>query len=218
MIKERIAGTTLAALLLAAAPAAQAVATLSFQLDGGATTLCADGDACDVNAGVGVVTFVTAAGPVTVNVTTGLSQPTLTGDPLIDLNFVVNITGDHELIIGFSDTDFSAGGTFTSTFGGTLNGTGSTISAEGFYDAGNALFADTTSMGSIGPFGPGAFSGSLADGNAPAGSYSVTQYITIDTGANGGTASGDFAISVPEPTTLALIGLGLFAFGMRRRV
>jgi len=69
----------------------------------------------------------------------------------------------------------------------------------------------------MGPFGPGAFSDSFVGAFAPGAPYSVTQAFRLTTdGAT--TFSADFEVSVPEPTTLALLGLGFaFAGFMSRR-
>lgn len=209
--------------MLGAAPGAQAVATLGYSVDGAAPIFCADGDACDLNAAAGVVTWSFAEGDFTVNVTTGITKPVFpSGDPLMDLNSVNIDTvaggGAHTLVLAFSDVDFDIDGAFSALFGGTLSGEGATIDSGVFADAGNALFGGSEVCG-IGPFGAGAFSGSCSGGDAPDGLYSVTAVLFLTT--NGlANFSGDFEVSVvPEPGTLALlgVGLGLFGFAMRRR-
>jgi hypothetical protein len=210
-----------AALAAGAMSAAHAAATLSFQVDGGAIVQCADGTACDLNPVAGVVTFSgDLGGGFLVNVSTGLSKPLLNGMPvLMDLNSVdVNVdAGAHTLTIMFSDTDFLNTGSLFGEFGGTLStGAGGTITAEAFYSLDNALFDLANSLGEIGPFGSGPFSGSTsgtAVGWAP---YSLTQVLRLTT--NGFTVfSGDASINVPEPGTLALTGLALLALAGRRR-
>ena len=46
---------------------------------------------------------------------------------------------------------------------------------------------------------------------------SVTEILTLKTGAGPTTLSGDFEVNVPEPTTLALLGAGLIGFAAARR-
>lgn len=209
-----------AALLFAIPPVAYSAPVLSFSLDGGAATTCADNAACDVNPVLGVVTFFGPIGDFSVNVTTGSSAPVLTGgNPLIALNSVDIQTsgGAHTLVIGLSDTGFQQQGQISLDFGGTLNGTGALVRANAFVDASNTLFLQTTAVGQVGPFGPGAFSGNLVDGGTPGGPYSVTQVLTLTTSAAPTTFQGSFAVNVPEPGTLALVSLALLGFGVRRR-
>src|SRR5688572_24286406 len=186
-MKQAFLRAAAAALLIGTLPTAHAVptATLRFIIDGGAPIDCLDNAACDASGADGVVVFNDTLGVFEINVTTGLSRPAIiNGDPLIDLNSVnVNVldsmnnpvapTDAHTLVIMFSDKDFSLAGEFSGGFGGTLNsGSGASIVATAYYDAGNDLFDTTTLMGSIGPFGPGPFSGSFTDGFTPDAPYS----------------------------------------------
>ncbi|HJY76999.1 MAG TPA: PEP-CTERM sorting domain-containing protein [Burkholderiales bacterium] len=222
-MKHKIIQAATAALLAGMVPAAHAIPTLSFSVDGGPTITCADGAVCDTNASAGVVTFSQSLGDFVVNVSTGLSKPTLTtGAPLIDLNTVnVQVTGGaHTLQIGFSDTGFDIyGGRITTDYGGTLNGIGASLDYSAYYDAGNTLFGQGTLIGG-GSSGSGAYSGSADGGWSPNADYSVTEILTLTTGGGMTVFSGDFSVNVPEPGTLALVGLALlgFAAAYRRRV
>jgi len=218
-MKLRFIHAALTAGLLGALPAAHAVPTLRLTTETGATITCADGAACDVNSLAGAVTFVGSVGDFSLNVTSGLSKPFLTnGQPLMDLNSLNATTtgGQHRLTIELSDTSFQLGGRF-GEFGGVLSsGAGASVEASAFYDTGDALWAQSTLMGRIGAFGPGAFSGTFFNAFAPSGPYSLTQIITIST-VGASTFSGDFEVNLPEPTTLALLGLGLVGFAATRR-
>jgi PEP-CTERM motif-containing protein len=222
-MKHAIIRAATAASLLGLLPAAHAVPTLSFSVDGGTAITCADGAACDTNANAGVVSVSQSLGDFSINVTTGLSKPMLSGgDPLMDLS-TVNVQvlgGAHTLQIALSDTGFDIyGGRITTDFGGTLNGTGASLAYGAYYDAGNALFGQGTLIGT-GSSGPGAYSGSADGGWSPNAPYSVTEILTLTTGGGMTVFSGDFSVNVPEPGTLALIGLALLGLAVahRRRV
>jgi hypothetical protein len=219
-MKRLTAIITPVALAMAAlwAPSASAAPSLSFSVDGGAAVVCADGDACDSNAAAGVITFIGAVGAYNVNVTTGIGggvSPTF----LMDLNSVNLQTGSgaHSLEILLSDTGFTSIGQVTGAWGGTLSGLG-TVSASAAYSLTNTLFAQTTSLGSAGPFSGPAFSTSLSGAAIASSPYSLTQRIFLSsTGPL--SYSGDFELQIPEPGTLALLGLALggLGFSARRR-
>ncbi len=220
------------ALVLGIQTFSHAVATLKLT-DGVVTVEVSDGEigaTPDSNPVVGAVTYIGAVGAAwTVNVTTGLTYPSL-GSPAevhIDLNSVdVNTDGASTLNIQFSEIGFTGplGGGILGIHqivGGTLSATaGSTVTFKAYVDDGNALFALTSLLTTIGPFGPGAYAGE-ADGFAAGitAPFSMTSWAQLAfTGP--GVASFDSEIhgKIPEPISLILLGCGLAGAGLYRRL
>ncbi len=119
------------------------------------------------------------------------------------------------LTIMFTETDLQRGETsFTADYSATLGG--ESIQFESFIDAGNAAFALTTAVADSGVQGS-SFSNTERGMIPLTGPYSWTTVATIVHGGAGDTTSFDYEVKVPEPSTVAMLGLGMLGFGIAAR-
>jgi hypothetical protein len=214
---RRLALVLAVAMILVIPTGADAGLVLFLDDQIGNTVTINDNGIGDINPLAGVVTFSGSLGSWLVNVATGVSKPLLGPNPNIDLNSVDVSLGAGTLIIRMTDTDFTvpAGPTgFTSLIGGTTDGT---VVYSTWFDNANAQFGMTSPLAAAGPFGPGAFSGTFHNSGLPVGLFSMTQEVQITHSRGVQITSFNAKLSVPEPGTLMLMGLGLLSIGFSSR-
>lgn len=197
--------------------------------DGVTTVVVSDGGAWDSNVNPGVVTYSGAVGlNWTITVTTGMGMPN-SGDPGsldMDLNSVAQSLSAGTLAIDLWDDGYFAAGdavTVYSAVGGTIErNAGNVSSFKTWMGAPGDPFDTGTLVNTLGPFGPGPFSGSVETPVIiPATGVGFTQQAIIHH-AKKSTTSFDFEASgIPVPDsgmTLVLLGAALAGLSAVRRI
>ncbi len=196
----------------------------------GIDAMITDNMAGDDNLALGIIQYVGVPSAAwSINVTTGLSKPFLINPATpnvvkLDLfSVMVSSAGPGTLEITLTDTDYMLPVTdrwiVRHFLGGTTNGT---VTADTFIDLDNVPFGMASTPGTLGYFGPGAFSGTaLLQINNPVSPnpFSMTQRVTIvHTAAYQITSfDSELVATAPEPGTLAVFGIGLAGLGFMRR-
>lgn|SRR5690242_20120958 len=176
-----------------------------------------DGNTTDIVPGnTGIATFFGAIGNFAANVTTGISKPLLGSatDPILALNSIdVTTMGGGTLTIKLTDTDFLGTGGIVEAVN-SIDGllTAGSFSLSTFLDCGNNPFGQTTQLTS-----QTSLNGTASSFvNGCQGNYSLTQ-VAVLTMPGGALFGGTSVLSVPEPSTVAIFGIGLLGLGLALR-
>jgi hypothetical protein len=211
--------TALLAGLVVAGFCARSEAAATLTLYDGVSPLVSitDDGPGDLISGAGIIYVQTNIGVWYLSISSAVTKPVFGSatDPVMDLIIQANSSAAGTLRFTFSDNGFGpAAGTLHAIMDGhVISGAGVGVTYNVFGDPANVVGATTVPVTSIATTLPttATANGTLALG-AP---YSLTQIITFTTtGATGFSADGSFNV-VPEPSALALAGVGLGVLALR---
>lgn len=125
------------------------------------------------------------------------------------------------LTIMFTETGLMKGNAgFMAKYGGVFGGialSGDNVQFESFVDASNTAFGLSQSVANSGLMNTSTFSNVESGTLSITGPYSWTTVATITQSQAGQSTSFNYEVKIPEPSTVALLGLGVLGLGFAAR-